>query len=102
MAGDGAQVAALALLREGDDQLRRLAGLDQRRLLAMDAEVVQDVADVLEDERDFPGPRDRLRREPEEELAALDLDRRCRRGGRSLALRGGELDERERGDRDHN
>jgi hypothetical protein len=52
---DGAEVGVLALLLERDDEPRRLAGPDHRGLLPVDLEVVGDVADVLEDERDLAG-----------------------------------------------
>jgi hypothetical protein len=71
----GAEIRVLLLLGERDDEFRRLARLDQRRLLAVDLEVVHHMADVLENERDFAGLCDRLGREFEEELAAFDLDR---------------------------
>src|SRR5438132_4465327 len=100
MSGHGAEVVERPLLLERDDEPRRLARLDQRRLLSPDAEVVKDVAGVLEDERGRAWLRHRLRRELEEELAAADLDRRRRRGRLLRAARRGELDECERGDRD--
>ena len=87
VSGDGAEVAVRARLLEGDDELRRLPGLCQRRLFAVDLEVVQDVADVLEDERDGAGLRGRLRGEPEKELAAFDLDRGRRRVCSSCSCR---------------
>src|SRR6476620_8150688 len=64
----GAEVGVLAFLLERDGELRCLAGLDQRCLLAVDLEVVQHVAGVLEAERDRAGPRNRLRRELEGEF----------------------------------
>src|SRR4051812_21965828 len=68
-----AEVRVLALLLEGDDEPRRRARLDQRGVLSVDLEVVQDMADVLEDECDLARRCGRLGRELEEELAALDL-----------------------------
>jgi hypothetical protein len=81
----GADVRVLAFLLERHEKIRRLARLEQRRRLAADVEVVRDVTDVLEDERDLAGPRDRLGRELEEEFAALDLDRGCRLSVRAEA-----------------
>src|SRR4029077_20160799 len=100
MTRNGAEVAVLRLLLEGDDQPGRLARADQWRLLAVDLEVVEDMAHVLENERHLPWPGDRLRREPEEELAALDRDRRRCSGCRPVRARGGELNQRERRKRD--
>src|SRR5919201_6043604 len=40
MAGHGAEVVVATLLLEGDDEPRRVAGTGQRRLLAVDLEVV--------------------------------------------------------------
>src|SRR4051812_17908271 len=51
VSGHGAEVVVSALLPEGHGQLGRLARLDQRRLVAVDLEVVQHVAGVLEVER---------------------------------------------------
>ena len=51
----GAQVGVHAILLKGDDELRRLAGPDQRCALPVDLEVVLHMADVLEDERDLAG-----------------------------------------------
>src|SRR5215218_307376 len=88
MTWDGAEVRVLALLVEADDELCRLAGLDQRRLLPRDPEVVQHMADVLEGEGHFAGLCSRLDRGPEEKLPTLDLDRnalRARRGSRVAA-----------------
>jgi hypothetical protein len=48
MSEHGAEVGVLAGLLEGDDEARGLARLDQRRLLAVDLEVVDDVTDVLD------------------------------------------------------
>src|SRR5438132_6764912 len=68
--GHLAKVRVAASLVEGHSQLRRLARVDDRRALAGDREVVPDVADVREDERDLAELRG-LRRELEEELAAF-------------------------------
>jgi hypothetical protein len=70
MSEHGAEGGVFAGLLEGDDEARGVAWLDQRRLLAVDLEVVGHVTDVLESERDGAWPRDRPGRELEEELAA--------------------------------
>jgi hypothetical protein len=77
---------------------RRLAGLDLRRGLPADPEVVRDMADVLEDERDLAGLPNRLGRELEEELAALDLDRCRGRTRLPVSACRGERDEHGGGD----
>jgi hypothetical protein len=59
VSGDGAEVRVLALLLEGDDESGRLARLEERGCLAVDLEVMSDVAGVLEDERDLAGLGDR-------------------------------------------
>jgi hypothetical protein len=55
MSSHGAEVAVGAFLPERDGELRCLPRLGERRPLTVDAEIVQRVADVLEDERDAPG-----------------------------------------------
>src|SRR5262245_46403379 len=99
MSGNGAQVGVLPLL-QGDDELRGPAWPDQRRLPAVDTEVVQDVANVLEDEHHLAGLRDRLGREPQEELAAPDLDGWRLRGCRPVNPCGGQWNQGEGADRD--
>src|SRR5258705_809237 len=74
MSRHGAEIGVLALFQR-DRKRRCLPWRDQRRLLAVDLEVVQHVAGVLEDKRHLSRRRNRLRRELEEELATLDLDR---------------------------
>src|SRR5690242_4702707 len=68
--GHGAEIAVRAFLLEVDDELRRLPGPDQGRLLAVDLEVVRNVADVRVGERDLARLCGRPGGEPEEELAA--------------------------------
>src|SRR5260370_42002643 len=66
VSGHGAGVEVPAFLLEDDDQLRRLTRLDGRRRSPVDLEVVDDVSDVLENERDSCGPCDQLARAIEE------------------------------------
>src|SRR4051794_24752054 len=96
----GAEVAVAALLLEGDGELRRLARLDQRSLLAVDLEVVQHVARVLEREPGSARPRERLLGELERELLPAHADPGRARMRMARAARGGELNQRERRDRE--
>src|SRR5262245_15440979 len=89
MPGHRAQVRVHTLLLERHDELGRSARLDQRRLLAVDLEVMQNMADVVEDECHRAGLPERLAREAEEELAALDLDRGRALGARRLSWAAG-------------
>src|SRR5262245_15845463 len=100
--GHGADVRVLLGLLEDDDELRRLLRLDQRRLLAVDLEVVRDRALVHDEEGHLPLRHDLLR-ELELELRRGDRDLRRGRRGRSgcAARRDDPRDERDRahGDR---
>src|SRR5581483_6797955 len=72
MARDGAEIG-LATGLQRDSQLGRLAGLDERRLLPADLEVVRDVARVLHGEG-HRAVRDARLRKLELELRSRDRD----------------------------
>src|SRR4051812_3842478 len=84
MTGNGAEVL-LSTFRERDADGRRLAGLQYRRLLRADLEVVPELAAVRHDEDHRPVGNLRLAQR-ELELLRGDLDRGRARGG--LAGRG--------------
>src|SRR4029079_15209767 len=92
VAGHRAEVAVIALLLEADGDPRRLSRLDHRRALAVDREIVSQVAGVLEVERHRAGPRNRLRRELEGVLLPADLNRGCARDRLRFGACRGELD----------
>src|SRR3569833_1208633 len=77
MTGDGARVGGLALLQR-DRELRALARVQERRLLAADLEVVRKLAGVLDRERDGAMGRRGLR-QLELELRGGHGDRRALR-----------------------
>src|SRR5436853_636117 len=88
MPGHRAEVRVAAGLSEGHSQLRRLPRVDDLRAVAGDREVVPYVADILEDERDLAELRG-LRRELEEELAAVHFYGRGGLGFARVRLCGG-------------
>src|SRR5581483_6830811 len=87
-----------ARLREPDLQRGRLPGLDERRLLPRDLEVVGEMPGVLHGEDDGARLGDRALRELEEELTGLHVHGRRRSRGSCASDDGERADERDKDD----